>query len=119
MSGFAHRIRPSVQSELDAARLADASGDAEAAFGHLERAHVLGQAATTEHVRVHWQMLLWAVRRRRPGEAVGQLWRVAGAALLTWCGWVPQGNTGGTNVSGLRRMSVPPELQRVITEANQ
>lgn len=117
MSRFAHRIRPSVQAELDAARLVDVGADAEAAFRHLERAHVLGQAATTEHVRVHWQMLRWAVRHRQAGEALGQLWRLAGALFMTWCGWVPRGNTGGTNVSGLRRMTVPPDLQRVIEAA--
>lgn len=119
MTAFARRIRPSVQAELNAAELADTSGRAAVAFGHLERAHVLGQAATAEHVRVHWQMLRWAVRHRRTGEAAGQLWRLAGASLLTWCGWVPDGNTGGTNVSGLRRMAVPAELQQVIEAAHR
>lgn len=119
MSGFAQRIRSSVLAELEAAALADASGDAATAFGHLERAHVLGQAATAEHVRVHWQMLRWAMRHHRRGEALGQLWRLAGASESTWCGWVPHGKTGGTNVSGLRRKSVPPELQRVIVAAHR
>jgi hypothetical protein len=119
MSRFARHIRSSVQSELDAARLAEVRGDAEAAFRHLERAHVLGQAVIVEHVRVHWQMLLWASRQRKPGEAAGQCWRLVAAALLTGIGWVPEGNTGGANVSGLRRMPVPADLQRVIDDARR
>lgn len=119
MSRFARRIRPSVQRELAAADQAEARGEAAVAFHHLERAHVLGQPATVEHVRVHWRMFLWAARQRKPVEAGGQLWRLVGAALLTGIGWLPVGNTGGANVSSLRRMPVPPELQRVIDAARQ
>ena len=114
MSTFAQRIRSYVRSELDAANRADARGQADTAFRHLERAHVLGQATTIEHVRVHGCMLLWAIRHRRPGEAMGQVWRLAAASLLTAFGWLPDGNTGGANVSGFRRMPVPPDLQRIL-----
>jgi Protein of unknown function (DUF3703) len=117
MSRFARRIRPSVRFELDAAARAEAQGDPARAFGHLERAHVLGQAATVEHVRVHLRMFLWALRHRKPGEALGQLWRTPAAALMTGFGWVPQGNTGGAGVSGLRRMAIPPDLQRLLDDA--
>ncbi|WP_341891665.1 DUF3703 domain-containing protein [Variovorax sp. YR752] len=119
MSRFARRIRSSVQFELDAARLAQAQGDAAAAFAHLERAHVLGQAATVEHVRVHWRMFRWAAHHRKPGEAVGQLWRLAAAALMTGIGWLPEGNTGGANVSGMRPMPVPPDLQQILDAARR
>ncbi len=119
MSRFASRIRSSVQLELDAARRAEADGKATLAFRHLERAHVLGQAATVEHVRAHWHMFLWATRQRKAGEAGGQLWRLLGASLKTGLGWVPMGNTGGTNVSGFRRMPIPPDLQRILDTARQ
>jgi hypothetical protein len=59
MSSFGRRIRPFVQAELAAAHEAAALGDFLSSFAHLERAHVLGQASTIEHVRVHWHMLLW------------------------------------------------------------
>lgn len=118
MSNYARRIRPVVQAELDAASRAEAEGDAQGAFRHLERAHVLGQAATTHHVRVHWTMFRWALRHRAGREAVGQLWRGLGAALATHIGWVPTGNTGGANTSGLRRMPIPPDLQQAIDEAS-
>jgi hypothetical protein len=115
-SQFARRIRPSVQAELDAAVACEAAGRMGPAFWHLERAHVLGQAATVEHVRVHWAMLRWAIRHCRVGEALGQGWRLVGATLKTWL-WVPTGNTGGANVSGFKPMPVPDELQRLIDDA--
>ena len=74
---FARRIRPLVQHELDIAACHEARGDFRAAFVHLERAHVLGQASTVEHVRVHWAMLHWALRQRAAAEAAGQAWRLA------------------------------------------
>lgn len=52
------------------------------------------QAATAEHVRVHWRMLLWAMHNHKPSEASGQAWRLITAALMTGFGWLPEGNTG-------------------------
>jgi hypothetical protein len=117
MSSFAQRIRPFVQAELDAARHAWAQRDASGEFAHLERAHVLSQAATLLHVRVHAAMLLWGLRHRSGREIVGQLFRIVGAATKTWVGLVPQGNTGGANVGAFRRMPIAPELQRLIAAA--
>ncbi|WP_374367508.1 DUF3703 domain-containing protein [Piscinibacter sp.] len=116
---YGRRIRASVQSELDAAAAREARGEPVSAFTHLERAHVLGQASTLEHVRVHWQMLRWALRQRLPGEVFGQAWRVVAAALKTWLGWVPTGNTGGSAVSGFTPMPVPPDLQDLIEAARR
>lgn len=117
MSRFARRIRTSVQLELDAAHQAETNADPGVAFHHLERAHVLGQASTVEHIRVHWRMFTWGLRQRKPREALGQAWRLVGAALLTGIGWLPEGNTGGSNVSGIRSMPVPDDLQRLIEAA--
>ena len=119
MPRFARRIHASVQFELDEADRAMARDAPDSAFRHLERAHVLGQAATVEHVRVHARMFRWAVARRKPVEALGQLWRLAAAALKTPLGWLPEGNTGGSNVSGLRRMPVPADLQRILDDARR
>lgn len=117
MTRFSRRIRSSVQFELDAASDADPRGEAQVAFRHLERAHVLGQAATVEHVRVHWHMLLWAAHHRKVGEALGQAWRLVAAAAMTGIGRLPAGNTGGANVSGFRPMPIAPDLQRAIDAA--
>ncbi|HEY6353674.1 MAG TPA: DUF3703 domain-containing protein [Burkholderiaceae bacterium] len=114
---FGRRIRPSVQAELDAATACEAQGRAGEAFGHLERAHVLGQPDTLQHVRVHWAMLRWGLRNNSAREVWGQAWRALGAATKTWVGWVPMGNTGGANVSGFKPMPVPADLLRLIDAA--
>ena len=111
---FSTRIRPFVEAELRAAREADARGDARTSFRHLERAHVLGQASTMQHVRVHWRMLLWAIRQRSGGEGLGQVLRIVGAATKTAIGLVPEGNTGGANVSAIRPMPIPSDLAATI-----
>jgi hypothetical protein len=117
MTTFAIRIQPSVQAELDAAADAETLGHFRTAFQHLERAHVLGQPSTVEHVRVHWLMLRFAVRNRLAGQACGQLWRIVAAALFTALGLVPEGNTGGTDVSGFRRLPLPMDLKRAVAAA--
>ena len=112
MSSFAVNIRPHVDAELHAAVL-----DPHNEFAHLERAHVLGQASTREHVRVHWRMLRWAWRHRDSREFAGQLMRIVGAATKTFIGLVPAGNTGGANVSAVRPMPLDPELAAIIAKA--
>lgn len=87
------------------------------AFVHLERAHVLGQESTLQHVRVHWLMFLWGLRRRNARECLGQVLRIFGAATKTAAGLVPSGNTGGSNVSPFKPMPVPPDLAIIIEEA--
>ena len=113
---FARRIRPHVDVELGHAARHD---DPAASFAHLERAHVLGQASTREHVRVHWHMLRWGWRRRDLREVLGQLLRIAGAASKTAIGLVPAGNTGGANVSPFRRMPLAPDLEAILRETRR
>jgi hypothetical protein len=118
MTGFSQRIRPHVEAELAAAAQAETSGRAADAFSHLERAHVLGQASTAQHVRVHWEMFRWGWRQRRLRECGGQLLRIVGAATKTAIGLVPHGNTGGANISPFKRLPVPPDLEQVIRSAH-
>lgn len=117
MTTFAIRIQPSVQREIAAADAAESRGHFCTAFEHLERAHVLGQAATAEHVRVHWHMLRFALRNSLHGQAFGQLWRLVAAFIFTAPGLVPEGNTGGSGVSGFRRMPIPKDLQQALDAA--
>ena len=117
MSEFGRRIRPYVEREILAAHQAEARGQPDVAFSHLERAHILGQTSTVEHVRVHWHMFLWSIRQRNVRECLGQLLRIAGAAISTSVGLVPQGNTGGTNVNPFKSMPIPQELAALIEEA--
>jgi hypothetical protein len=117
VSAFGRRIRPYVESEILVAYQAEARGQPDQAFTHLERAHVLGQTSTVEHVRVHWHMFLWGIRQRNVRECLGQLLRIVGAAIGTAIGLVPQGNTGGTNVTPFKSMPIPPELAALIEKA--
>ena len=75
------------------------SGDFHLAFYHLERAHVLGQASTYQHIRIHWRMLKLAIKQCSPREIWGQMIRVIGAVTKTPFGIYPKGNTGGSNVA--------------------
>ncbi len=117
MSEFGRRIRPYVEREILAAYQAVVQGKPEVAFSHLERAHILGQTSTVEHVRVHWHMFLWSIRQRNVRDCLGQLLRIVGAAVSTSVGLVPRGNTGGTNVNPFKSMPIPPELAALIEEA--
>lgn len=114
---FGNRIRADVDAELAAAKAAERAGDLHAGFHRLERAHVLSQASTVQHVRVHLHMLSWASRRHDLGAALGQIMRVIGAATKTWLGLIPHGNTGGSNVSAFKAMPVPDDLAALIAAA--
>ncbi|UXI66296.1 DUF3703 domain-containing protein [Tahibacter amnicola] len=107
------RRKAAVAAELAAARQAIAQARHQDAFRHLERAHVLGQSRTGTHVASHWAMLQWAWRNRDLREGVGQVMRLIAAVLITRV-WVPLGNTGGANVSAIRPMPVPVDLQALL-----
>lgn len=112
------RLRQYVQQELTAAASAERHDDLAAGFRHLERAHVIGQSSTALHTRVHWLMLRWGLRHRCWREVMGQVPRLIGAATKTAIGWVPTGNTGGSNVSPFKAMPIPQDLQARIDDAN-
>ena len=107
-------IRAAVQREIDAAEGLLDRGEPEKAFHHLERAHVLGQADTRDHTRVHVRMLKVGALLRDGREVAGQLLRIAGAASKTPLGIYPKGNTGGANVSPFQRMEIPEDLKRIL-----
>lgn len=114
---FGWQIRSAVEAELAAARAAEREGDPAAGFRHLERAHVLGQGSTVQHVRVHLHMLIWGIRHHDMRQAIGQILRLIGAAAGTWAGLVPHGNTGGSNVNAFRSMAIPDDLADQIARA--
>src|SRR5690554_7252255 len=114
---FSKQVAPYVESELASAEQARSAGDPQKEFSHFERAHVLGQESTYWHVKVHVLMLAWATRNLSIREVLGQLFRIVGAATKTVIGLVPQGNTGGANVSPFRKMPIKPELATLIRDA--
>ncbi len=119
MNKYGTRIKPHFEAELREAERCKAQRDAAGAFKHLERAHVLGQSSTRLHLIAHWQMLKWAVQNGSAGEFVGQVVRMVGAATKTAMGLVPEGNTGGSNVSPFKRMAVPGDLAAIIEQARR
>lgn len=112
------RIRAAYGAELSAASAAAAGGDAQAAFHHLERAHILSQRHTLAHVRVHWRMLRLGASVGDWREVLGQASRIAAAAIFSRI-WVPIGNTGRADVSALKPMPVPEDLRAVLGHAAQ
>ncbi|MCC6326998.1 MAG: DUF3703 domain-containing protein [Acidobacteria bacterium] len=108
-----------IEAEIALAAELSKAGDDEAAFRHLERAHVLGQASTYYHTRVHLLMLKHGIKTRNIRETAGQVLRVAGAATKTPLGIYPKGNTGGANVSPIRPMPVPDDLAEILREAGR
>lgn len=116
-SRFAKKIKRFVDDEIAQGEACLKTNDLTAAFHHLERAHVLGQSVTSEHARVHWLMLKIGWKKRDWCEVFGQLFRIVGASTKTPFGIYPRGNTGGANVSPFKSMSIPPDLSRIIKNA--
>ncbi len=117
MNRYYDRTKDWLEYEVAAAAKAEASGDFEEAFRRLERAHVVGQRSTRHHVRIHWEMFKWGLRRSDLREMIGQVTRLIGAAVVTAWGWIPLGNTGGSNISPFKPMQIPDDLEAIILNA--
>ena len=87
--------------------------DFEAAFRHLERAHVLAQRMTGRHTFIHWRMLVAGWRRRDWREVAGQVPRMLASILFSRL-WVPRGNSGRARISAFKPMPVPGDLQHLV-----
>jgi hypothetical protein len=106
-----------IEHEIETARALACKARLNDAFERLERAHVLGQADTTAHTRVHWLMLKIALRKRDVREIWGQMIRIIGAATKTPLGIYPTGNTGGSNVWFFKPMPIPEDLRAILQRA--
>ncbi|GHB72570.1 hypothetical protein GCM10008107_22460 [Psychrosphaera saromensis] len=116
-STFTKNIKPFVDAELQLASIAYSQADKVNAFKHLENAHVIGQNSTYLHVKVHCLMFVWALKERKLKELLGQIMRIFGAATKTAIGLVPEGNTGGANVSPFKVMPISTEHAHYIKTA--
>ena len=103
-----------IKVEISKADLLIKRGDFDVAFGHLERAHVLGQSRTFDHTRIHWRMFKLGLRMHSIREVWGQFLRIIGASTKTPLGIYPKGNTGGANVWFFRPMPIAEDLQQII-----
>ena len=111
---FSGELRQAFDREITLGKSLMLSGDLERAFGHLERAHVLGQAHVGPHAKAHWLMLRLEIRRGRFAAVLGQAVRLVLGILGSAVGIVPIGNTGGTDISMFKRLPIAPELQEII-----
>lgn len=98
------------RSEIGKTREHYAKGDLARAVHHLERAHILGQRYFWAHAISHIWMLRIAWRRKDAREIFGQITRLIATIPGYIFGWVPVGNTGGTNVSPVQPMPIPNDL---------
>jgi hypothetical protein len=104
------------EKEITAARALMREKENEEAFVHLERAHVLGQQNAVPHVLSHWLMLRVAVQRREPAAIFGQAARIVLGAVGSVLGFVPTGNTGGTNISMFKRLPIDADLLKIMED---
>lgn len=109
-----HLLATAIRRELGLSDSLIENGDFHLAFYHLERAHVLGQASTCQHVRIHWRMFKLAIRQHSIREIWGQIVRLIGASTKTPFGLYPEGNTGGANVWFFKPMPIPEDLRKII-----
>ncbi len=116
---MSEEIKNYIDAEVERAESFVAENDLGAAFRHLERAHVLGQAITYEHTRVHFLMLKIGWKRKDLREIFGQIFRIIGASTKTPFGIYPTGNTGGANISPFKRMPISDDLQAILRQAEK
>jgi hypothetical protein len=110
------RLKQSFDRELTLSEAASLKGNQTQAFYHLERAHILGQAYFVPHLLTHWKMLKWGARQRQAKEVIGQIMRLIAVFPASLVGWVPTGNTGGSNVSAFQRMEIDEGLQAILQD---
>jgi hypothetical protein len=111
---IASTLRGHVVAELALARAATRDADVGRAWKSLERAHILSQPLAGLHSRVHFEMLLLALRVRDWREATGQLLRLAVAGVGSLTGRFPVGNTGRATVSLTQPMPIPEDVAKVL-----
>ena len=90
------------------------AGDYEAAWHHLERAHIVAQLRLGPHCTSHLRMLQLATRQRDWRELRGQVLRLVLAPLGNLTGKLPRGNTGRADVSAFSPMPYPDDLADVL-----
>ena len=111
---FTQAAKPYVLKKLNTAHESFSSNDDDAGFKALEDAHVIGQHSTYHHTRVHYEMLKFGIKRRDLKEVFGQIFRLVGALTKTAIGLLPDGNTGGANVSPFKPMPISPENKAIL-----
>lgn len=111
---FRQAAQPHVINKLNQANKSFANNDDEQGFKALEDAHVIGQHSTYYHTLVHYKMLMHGLKSGDLKEVLGQVFRLIGAITKTAVGLLPEGNTGGANVSPFKPMPISPENTAIL-----
>jgi arylesterase / paraoxonase len=104
------KLKARFEQEMELAIEAEQRGEPKVAFGHLERAHILGQRWLLRHWRTHFHMLRLARVANDNREIKGQIQRILAVPLGWLSGWVPKGNPGGANINPLKPMPLPADM---------
>ena len=108
-----HRLPEALRQRIDTL-ITDAKTmrtlDAEAAWAHLEEAHVLSQPWIRPHLRVHVAMLGLGWSQSDRSEVIGQLARLIVAGPGSATGRYPVGNIGRATVSAFEPMPIRDDL---------
>jgi hypothetical protein len=83
-------------------------------FYHFENAHILGQSHLYRHTLSHYWLLVWGVKTKSTKEIIGQISRIITSVLFTLI-WVPNGNTGGANISPIKILPIRKELRKYFS----
>lgn len=107
-------VRLAYAIERNHCRVARGVFDWDAAWRHLERAHIIAQPSFWLHLSSHMDMLKFAWFRRDIRELSGQLFRIALVPLGALTGRLPAGNTGRARVSAFAPMPMPEDMQPLL-----
>ena len=110
-------LKPYFDQELNEYKRHLDSGNIQTAWGHLERAHIIGQAYPYHHSYVHWKMLLFGIRIKDTKEVIGQIPRLLIGGVKSFVGKIPVGNTGGVNIPPLKPLPISEELLSIFKKA--
>ena len=109
------QLKSEFKKELKLGKKALKSGNLKVSFYHLENAHILGQKHLWQHTISHYWMLIYGIRTRNVKEVIGQFFRIIASLLFTLI-WVPDGNTGGSNISPVKSIPIRKELQKYFSK---
>ena len=105
-----------LRRELQAARVAEASGAIPQAWRCLELAHVIGQHRIPLHWRAHWAMLGLAYRTGNGRETAAQVLRLTLTPLGHLTRRLPRFNPGSSRVGPFEQADWPAELDPTSLE---
>jgi hypothetical protein len=111
---FRQAAEPHVMNKIKLSQKSFASKDNATGFKALEDAHVIGQRSTYYHTLVHFKMLQYGLKEGDLKEVFGQIFRIVGAITKTAIGFLPEGNTGGANVSPFKPMPISIENKAIL-----